>query len=145
MTLKLKTMDLTLKRTLPASPEEVFDAWTDSDNPGTPFSGSKKLILGTPKVDSLFYFLHQSEAGDALPHFGRFTAIDRPRKIQYTWMSRHTRGLESTVTVTFEKKGEDTALTLNHANLPDDEMGRMHDPGWNHYLGILEEQVKAKA
>jgi hypothetical protein len=59
-------------------------------------------------------------------------------------MSPFTRGLESVVTVTFRKKGEDTLLTLHHANLPDDEMGRMHDQGWKHYLGILEKQFPRK-
>jgi hypothetical protein len=62
--------------------------------------------------------------------YGRFTILDRPSKVQYTWMSLHTRGLESLVTVAFRKKGEDTLLTLRHENLPDDEYGRGHEKGW---------------
>ena len=56
-----------------------------------------------------------------------------------TWMSNHTRGLESIVTVTFKAKGEDTLLTLKHANLPDDDMGAAHDEGWKHFMGLLEQ------
>ena len=55
-------------------------------------------------------------------------------------MSPFTAGLESVVTVTFERKGDDTLLTLNHANLPDDERGRLHERGWNNCLGQFIEQ-----
>ena len=146
-TIHLKTMELTLTRTIPAPIEEVFDGWMDPENPGTPWSGTKKLVLPRPaKADQVFYFLHVRDADLQLPHFGRFTVIERPAKVQYTWMSRHTQGLESIVTVTFRAKGEDTVLTLNHANLPDNEVGRMHEQGWNRYLGLLEERyAKAKA
>jgi hypothetical protein len=37
------------------------------------------------------------------------------------------------VTVTFQKKGEDTLLTLRQ-NLPDDEYGRGHEKGWDYFL-----------
>jgi uncharacterized protein YndB with AHSA1/START domain len=133
---KLKTMELAFNRTIGAAPPEVFDAWLDPTHPATPFSGSEKLLID-PRVDGMFYFRHVMDGTD-LPHFGRFTVVDRPRKVQYTWMSRHTRGLESIVTVTFQEKGGDTLLTLNHANLPDDEMGRAHDGGWKHYLGLFD-------
>jgi uncharacterized protein YndB with AHSA1/START domain len=143
----LKTMEITLTRTIQATPDEVFDGWLDPENPGTPWSGTKKLILPQPpKVDQLFYFLHLMDPDLKLPHFGRFTVIERPAKIQYTWMSWHTQGMESIVTVTFRAKGDETLLTLNHANLPDTELGRMHQKGWEHYAGIFEERfAKAKA
>ena len=49
-------------------------------------------------------------------------------------MSLHTRGLESLVTVTFQKQSEDTLLTLRHENLPDDEQGRGHEKGWGYLV-----------
>ena len=135
---KIKTMELTFNRTIAAPPAEVFDAWLDPTHPATPFNGSEKLLLD-PRVDGMFYFRHLME-GSELPHFGRFTVVDRPKKVQYTWMSRHTRGIESVVTVTFQKKGEDTLLTLNHANLPDDDMGHAHEAGWKHYLELFDQR-----
>ena len=57
MTAKTKTMDITLNRTIPASPAEVYDAWLDTDNPGTPWHDSSKLIFDPkPKLDGMFYF-----------------------------------------------------------------------------------------
>ena len=142
MTTNIKTMELTFNRTIPASPEETFDGWLDRTNPGTPWSVADKLILD-PKVGALFYF-HTAKSSGGFAHFGRFDVLERPRKMQYTWMSCFTRGLESVVTVTFQKKGEDTLLTLKHANLPDDEMGRRHEEGWNYFLGLLEKRFERK-
>jgi len=73
-------------------------------------------------------------------HYGRFIALDRPRKIQHTWVSEATSGLESIVTLTFEMQGDQTVVTLSHANLPDDELGRSHEEGWRVKLGALADR-----
>lgn len=39
-------------------------------------------------------------------------------------VSPNTLGQESTVTLTFEKQGEDTLMTLVHSDLPDNELAR---------------------
>jgi uncharacterized protein YndB with AHSA1/START domain len=136
----IKTMELKLERTIPASPAEVYDAWLDPQNPGSAWHDVDKLIL-QPKIDGLFYRMHLRD-GEELPHFGRFTALEKPKRIVHTWMSWFTHGLETTVTVTFDPKGRDTLLTLRHAGLPDDERGRAHHGGWTHYLGRLLERFE---
>jgi uncharacterized protein YndB with AHSA1/START domain len=130
---EIKTIELELKRTIPASPLEVFDGWLDPRCPGTPWSMAAELVLDA-KVNGLYYWLFINEAGEPKPHYGRFTILERPSKAKYTWMSLHTRGLESLVTVTFQKKGDDTLLTLRHENLPDDDFGRGHEKGWDFLL-----------
>jgi hypothetical protein len=60
--------------------------------------------------------------------------------MQHTWVSPNTLGEESTVTVTFQKKGEDTVMTLVHSDLPDHELAKGHEKGWNYFLGIFQEQ-----
>ena len=44
-------------------------------------------VLSDPKVDGLFYL---SLRGTAL--YGRFSAIERPRRLQHTWISPNTLG-----------------------------------------------------
>lgn len=129
---KLKTMEIKLDRTVPAPAAEVFDAWLDPNTPVNPFSGTKKLIFDL-KENALFYFVHH-HAGEDIQHYGMFTSIQRPKRVQYTWMSPYTHGLESVVTVTFAEKGGETLVSLSHANLPDDDFGRAHDGGWAGYL-----------
>ena len=44
------------------------------------------------------------------------------------------------VTVTFEKKGEDTLLTLLtllHSGLPNETMANAHEKGWNSVLDMF--------
>ncbi len=129
-----KTLELKFERTIPASQAEVYDAWLSRQVPGTPWSEGEKLILN-PEVDGLFYWLVGGTA-----HYGRFTEVQRPDRIQHTWVSPYTLGEESTVTVTFKKKGEDTLMTLVHSDLPDSEEGRAHDKGWNHFLDLFPQQ-----
>lgn len=142
MSTNYKVMDMTFRRTIPAPVEEVYDAWLDTQNPGNPWGKAKKLIF-EPKLDGLYHFVHVID-GDEKPHYGRFAVLERPHKAQLTWMSPYTRGLESLVTVTFEPKGEDTVLTLNHANLPDDDYGRLHEQGWKHFMGLFSDFFTAK-
>jgi uncharacterized protein YndB with AHSA1/START domain len=140
MTTKPETIELTFTRTIPATPAEVFGAWMDPKHPGNPWALAKKVILDA-RVDGLFYF--SSAKDESWAHYGRFVALERNRRAQYTWMSTFTRGLESVVTVTFDKQGDDTLVTLTHANLPDDDYGRLHDDGWNQCLGLFVEQFPA--
>ena len=77
------------------------------------------------------------------PHCVRSLAVDRNRRVQYTWKSPFTRGLESTVTL--EKERHDTRLTLTHAGLPDDDFGRLHDGGWEECLGKFLAQFPARS
>ncbi len=70
-------------------------------------------------------------------------ALEPGKKIEYTWMSPFTHGLESVVTVELERKGDDTALQLRHAKLPDDELGRLHDGGWGDCVNTLVEQLQS--
>jgi hypothetical protein len=55
-------------------------------------------------------------------------------------MSYNTCGFESVVTVTFKAQGDDTLLSLNHANIPDNDLGRAHEKGWAQLTRKLEEQ-----
>ena len=126
-----KTLELKFERVIPAPPGEVFDGWLDPKTPGTPWNENDKLILN-PKVDGFFYWLIHGTS-----HYGRFTKIERPGRIEHTWMSRYTEGKESTVTVTFKKKGAGTQMTLVHSGLPNNAHGMAHKEGWNYFLDKL--------
>lgn len=129
-----KTIEVKVERTIPAPPGEVFDGWLDPKIPGNPWNMADKLILN-PEVDGLFYWAVQGT-----PHYGRFTEVKRSVRVQHTWMSPNTAGLESTVMVTFKKKGNDTLMTLVHSGLPDTDGGRSHAKGWNYFLDIFPGQ-----
>jgi uncharacterized protein YndB with AHSA1/START domain len=129
-----KTLEFKFERTIPAPVSEVFDGWLDPKIPGNPWNAAEKFVLD-PKVDGLFYWILKGTS-----HYGRFTEIERPGRIQHTWVSRNTRGEESMVTVTFKRQGEETLMTLVHSGLPDHELARGHEKGWNYFLEIFHEQ-----
>ncbi|HEY5218243.1 MAG TPA: SRPBCC domain-containing protein [Gemmatimonadaceae bacterium] len=131
-----KTIEIKLERTIAAPPLEVHDAWLDPKVPGNPWHEADKLLL-TPKVDGFFYWLIQGTA-----HYGRFTHVERPGRIQHTWVSPNTLGEESMVTVTFDKQGSGTLMTLVHSGLPDNDKGKGHEGGWNYFLGNFTKQYE---
>ncbi len=134
MSKSTNTLEFRFERTIPASPSEVYDAWLDRTVPGTPWHQADKLIWD-PKVDSLWYWLIRET-----PHYGRFISLDRPDRIQHTWVSPNTLGEESTVTVSFKKKGEETLMTLVHSDIPDTDRGKGHEKGWNYFLDIFRDR-----
>ncbi len=143
----MKLIDITVTRTIPALAEDVFDVWIDPKSPGGPWFGAERVILN-PIVDGLFYFAVKHE-GRTWPHYGRFLLIERPRKVEYTWVSEATQGVESVVAVAFAPRGDQTEVTLRHSdvpdvNVPDDEMGRRHQEGWTWVLSMLEERFASR-
>jgi uncharacterized protein YndB with AHSA1/START domain len=149
----MKLVDLKLSRFIPGPPGEVFDVWFDPASPGGPWHGAAKVMMNLA-VDGMFYFGIERAALEKkgiavrgtglLGHFGRFTAVDRPRAVEHTWMSEHTHGIETTVSVTFEPRDGGTQLTLVHRGVPDDETGRRHEGGWTFLLERLEAHFGGK-
>jgi len=131
----MKTFDLTVSRTVRGSAEAVFDVWLDPKSPGGLWFGVEKVIAN-PVVDGLFYHTVKHE-GRLWPHYGRFVRLERGRTIEHTWVSEATRGLESLVTITLERRDAGTEVTLRHTSLPDDEMGHGHKDGWTWFLDML--------
>ena len=128
-----KTLEFEFERTIPAPPREVFDAWLNPKIPGNPWNIAATLLLD-PKVDGFFYLKVK------IPHYGRFTEVERPGRIRHTWVSPNTLGEESIVTLTFKAQGKDTLMTLVHTGIPDTEAGRGHEKGWNYFLDIFPKQ-----
>jgi uncharacterized protein YndB with AHSA1/START domain len=133
----MNTLKVNVSRLIRAAPEDVFRAWTDPERMQRWF-GTKKQIVN-PKVDGLFY-LAMEHQGRIWPHYGRYLRLEKPRVIEFTWMSEGTEGRETVVTIELVARDGGTQLTLNHAGVPDTELGRGHQQGWT---AIVAELAKA--
>jgi uncharacterized protein YndB with AHSA1/START domain len=133
----MNTLKVNVSRLIRAAPEDVFRAWTDPERMQRWF-GTKKQIVN-PKVDGLFY-LAMEHQGRIWPHYGRYLRLEKPRVIEFTWMSEGTEGRETVVTIELVARDGGTQLTLNHAGVPDTELGRGHQQGWT---AIVAEIAKA--
>lgn len=142
----MKTVDLSVSRTIRGAAEAVFDAWLDPTSPGGLWFGVERAVFHPlrPEVDGLFYH-SVSHAGRSWPHYGRFLRLDRGRTLKYTWVSEATQGLESVVTITFVPRDGGTEVSLRHTNLPDDQMGRSHAEGWTWHLNAVASRFEAPA
>lgn len=138
----MNLIELTVSRTIPAPAEKVFDMWMNPKGPGGPWYGVERLIFN-PTVDGLFYSLVKHQ-GSEHPHYGRFLRIERPYRIEHTWMSKGTQGEESVVSITLDPRGDDTEFTLRHSGLPDNELGRKHKDGWSWILDMLAQGLAAR-
>ncbi|MBO0757984.1 MAG: SRPBCC domain-containing protein [Bradyrhizobiaceae bacterium] len=127
MTTSTKNVEIRVERTIPATPAEVFDGWLDPAVPGA-FGHENEQLIVDLKTDGLWYW--RSLGGT--PHYGRFIEIVRPARIQHSWMSPNTLGIESIVTVSFQKKENGTLMTILHSGLPNAEMAAAHEKGWNY-------------
>ena len=123
----MNTLKINVSRLIRAAPEDVFRAWTDPERMQRWFGTTKQIV--NPKVDGLYY-LAMEHQGRTWPHYGRYLRLEKPRVIEFTWMSEGTQGRESVVTIELVARDGGTQLTLNHAGVPDTELGRGHQQGW---------------
>lgn len=149
----MKFVDLKLSRFIPGPAAEVFEVWFDPESPGGAWHGARKAIVNLA-IDGMFYFGIERavletkgiavHGGDLVGHFGRFTAIDRPRAVEHTFMSAYTHGIETAVSLRFEPRDGGTQMTIVHRGVPDDETGRRHEGGWTSLLARLEQHFGAR-
>jgi uncharacterized protein YndB with AHSA1/START domain len=121
-----------LQRLLPASPQEVFDAWTDPESlrhwfcPGTVSLTGVELDV---RVGGQFRIVMRDETKD-LVHAGEYREVTPPQRLVFTWRSSATYNQETLVTIELHPKGNETELVLTHERLPDASAAGKHESGW---------------
>ncbi len=134
-----------LVRVLPAPPEEVFDAWTDPASIREwmcPGAISEAVATLDVRVNGRFTIVMKSPSGDVV-HTGQYVAIDRPRRLVFTWVSSGVRGRTTQVTIELQPHGDDgTRLTLVHEDMPDAEAFANHERGWGQILTKLDARLR---
>jgi uncharacterized protein YndB with AHSA1/START domain len=129
-----------VRRTIAASAEDLFDAWLDPQalaqwmRPGTIQSTVARV---EPHVGGSYEITMQAASGPIL-HKGVYRAIDRPRRLVFTWITAFTENLETLVTVDFIRLGQRTEVVVTHEQLPESAMPS-HHKGWTSGLEHLDE------
>lgn len=108
-----------------ASAERVYDAWLDPAWLGRWMFGSvvrdEKIVrlVNDPRVGGQFSFV-VDRAGTIVDHVGEYLAIERPRRLAFTWGTRDSLPATSKVTVLIEPLGDSACqLTLHHEMAPE--------------------------
>src|SRR5262245_635183 len=87
-----------LQRTYPVSPDQVFRAWTDPASIKAWLAGGQAASADV-RVDGLFYISMMTDR--IVPHYGRYLRIEKPKLLEFTWVSEFTHGKESVVQIEF--------------------------------------------
>jgi uncharacterized protein YndB with AHSA1/START domain len=70
---------------------------------------------------------------------GRYTVVDRPDRLAFTWTWDHDKeDRETLIEIAFVESGGSTTVTFTHSNLRDEAAARDHESGWNHCFDNLE-------
>ncbi len=136
---------LILERQFSASPERVFDAW------GTAAAMKHWFAPGpdmTAEADLDFrpggrfrIVMHGGE--ESYEHVGEYLAVERPRRLVFTWISPATGGKPSLVTLELSPADGGTRLVLRHEALPPGEVVERHRGGWTAILEKLAAKLAA--
>jgi uncharacterized protein YndB with AHSA1/START domain len=132
------TAVLLVRRWIRASPERIFDAWTQPRHLKQ-WWGPKSVECIAAEVDlrvgGRYRIANQFPDGRILWISGEFEAIERPHRLVYTWSVGSDELAAERVTVTFEARGEETEVIVAHERIPTEAMRDMHEQGW---VGCLD-------
>jgi uncharacterized protein YndB with AHSA1/START domain len=134
-----RTEPLVVRRHIPASPDEVFAAWTSPDK--------LRLWWGPPGVEcthaevdltvgGIFRLANRLPTGELLWISGRFEAIDAPHHLAHTWqVGAEFDAPQEHVVVDFVPAGDGTEITVTHRGIGSEEARLGHEGGW---VGCLD-------
>ncbi|WP_394828642.1 SRPBCC domain-containing protein [Pendulispora albinea] len=132
---------LTVSRRIQAPPEAVFAAWTDPEKFRKWFDTTQLVLEAEP---GKLYFLEVAYDNKLWAHYGRYLRVERPRLVEFTWMSEGTEGKESIVKVELTPIGEATDLRIVHSGLPTEKWRKSHLDGWTDIAAAIAAFVEPK-
>ena len=121
------------------SAERVFDAWLDPQNAGGwLFATPTGQLIGVeiePHVGGTFTFVDRRE-GENIEHTGQYLAIERPRRLVFTFLVPKYSKLSTTVTIDIVPLATGCELTLTHDGVLPEYASRTQE-GWGKILAGL--------
>ena len=137
-----KGLTLHLERTVAASPEAVFSAWTDPDrirewfcpDPDATVVAELDLRAGGG------YAITMDGAGGRFVVSGAYREVAPPGRLAFTWdwaEAPPAMGVETVVTVELAPHDEGTEVRVKHAGFPRESDREGHQVGWTMSLDRL--------
>jgi uncharacterized protein YndB with AHSA1/START domain len=133
---------LTITRTLPATAEQVFAAWTTPEalkRWSAPGNLTNPVVEVDLRVGGRYRIDMAAPDGTVHRVTGVYKEIDPPRRLVYTWFWETNAALgEMLITVEFRSLGATTEVVLEHSRLQSRESAANHEKGWLGCLAKLE-------
>src|SRR5215470_12579240 len=132
-----------IERILPASPGDVFRAWTDPESLRIfmcPGGITSAVVEADVRVAGRFRIVMREGDADRV-HTGEYRVVDPPSRLVFTWHSQLTGPGGSLVTIVLSPHTGGTRLVLTHEQLPSEDIAERHRRGWGSILEKLEHQL----
>ena len=129
---------LVVRRTIQASAEELFAAWTEPSQLKLWWGPKGVRCIGADmdlRVGGGYRIGNQLPDGTILWIAGEFELIERPRKLVFSWRLEGVESAPERVTVQFEPAGDATEVIVTHERIASRELRQQHEEGW---IGCLE-------
>jgi uncharacterized protein YndB with AHSA1/START domain len=130
---------LVTRRTIRASADRLFDAWTQPDQLRA-WWGPRPVTCSGAEVDlrvgGRYRISNLLPDGSTLVIQGEFQVVEAPHKLVYTWRAGEDQ--VSRVTVRFEPSGDETEVIVVHEQIPNERLYESHEGGWSGCLDELE-------
>ena len=139
------TQTVTIRKLLSASREEVFDAWLDPEGMRTwmcPPTITGADVELDPRVGGQFRIVMKGPDADIV-NTGEYRVLDRPEKLQFTWVSTRWANQETLVTVELREQDTQCELILTHERFPMPQSPRQLEGGWNEMLNKFARYLAA--
>lgn len=139
---------LVITRVFDAPRELVFRMWTDPDHLkhwwGPTHHPATHLEMDVRKGGAWRNRLTSVDTGEHLWHHGIFQEVVEPERLvfSFVWEEEGERGVENTVTITFEDVGGKTRMTLRQEPFLSVEERDGHGGGWSSTFDRLEQQLR---
>lgn len=131
---------LVVRRLIAASPERLFEAWTEPGRllvwwgPGPVRCVGAEVDL---RVGGRYRIGNLLPEGAILWITGEFLSVEPPHHLSYTWqLAGSSAGADvELVTVRFDPRGDSTEVCVTHERIADEAARKSHQDGW---VGCLD-------
>jgi uncharacterized protein YndB with AHSA1/START domain len=133
---------LETRRTIDATPERLFTAWTDPAQLAAWWGPEGVACIGAEvdlRVGGKYRIGNRLPDGMEIWIVGTFSVVDRPKRLVYSWLIEMMQGEAETVTVRFEARGGATEVIVVHEKIPNQAAKEQHAVGWDGCLVGLAE------
>jgi uncharacterized protein YndB with AHSA1/START domain len=133
-----------VERVLPASPAEVYEAWTSRETLARflcPGDMTATVVEVDVRIGGRFVVVMHD--GDRhLEHRGEYRVLEPGRRLVFTWASPPTSWQETLVTVELTPQEDGTRLVLIHEGLSTDDVRGRHRRGWTSIVEKLTRYLR---
>ena len=135
-----------VQRTLKATRERVFRAWTHPEVMARwffPGAGWTCDVTSDLRAGGSWQVLMRDAEGGEHNQFGEYREVSPPSRLVFTWNCPDLGVAGSVVTVELDEVEGSTALTLTHELPADPKVRSGHEEGWHGCLGNLEKLLQS--